>query len=109
MTENRNKLDIFQGFLEKDPDNHFARYAVGIEYRKLEDFANAIKTFEELRSRDPKNLALYYQLGEMYDVMGRLDDAVETFTVGIQLAAGQGDHKTQQELEEIRKRVQEKA
>ena len=109
MTNTRNKLEIFQGFLEKDPENHFARYAVGIEYRKLEDYANAIKAFEELRSRDPKNLALYYQLGEMYDVMGRLDDAVEIFGVGIQLAVEQGDHKTQQELKEIRNRVQEKA
>ncbi|MBC8145401.1 MAG: tetratricopeptide repeat protein [bacterium] len=93
------RLDQMMGFLEKDPDDSFARYAVALELRSQKRFDDAIEQLGELRKRDPAYGATYYQLGELYAQTGAIDLAEEAFRTGMDVARAAGDTHTRSELE----------
>jgi len=86
-------------FLEQDPNDSFARYAVALEYASRKQPVQAIATLVELRQRDPEYVALYYQLGGLYAAAERIEDAEETYRTGITVALRQNDRHTAAELE----------
>ncbi len=93
------RLSQMLRFLEQDPNDSFARYAVALEYASRKQPEQAIATLVELRQRDPEYVALYYQLGGLYALAERLEDAEETYRTGITVAIGQNDRHTAAELE----------
>jgi|SRR5688572_28169876 len=93
------RLDEMLRFLEHDPTDSFARYAVALELRAQRRMREAIEQLEELRRREPSYLATYYQLGEILALEGDLDRADEAYRTGIDVALSAGDHHTQSELE----------
>lgn len=93
------RLDDMLGFLEQDPDDSFARYAVALELRSAGRIPEAIEQLEELRRRDPSYVATYYQLGEILAQSGSIDRADEAFRAGIEVARAVGDTHTRSELE----------
>lgn len=95
-----NRLEQMLEFLEQDPNDSFARYAVALEYRSAGDLPAAIAQLEELRQRDPMYLACYYQLGGALAEAERYDDAEHAYQQGIELARQRGDIKTLSELQD---------
>jgi tetratricopeptide (TPR) repeat protein len=93
------RLDEMLRFLEQDPNDSFARYAVALELRSQKRMAEAIAELEELRRRDASYGATYYQLGELLAESGEIDRAAEAFRAGIEVARAAGDHHTRSELE----------
>lgn len=93
------RLSQMLHFLEQDPNDSFARYAVALEYASRKQQEQAISTLVELRQRDPEYLALYYQLGGLYASVERMEDAEETYRTGITIALRQNDRHTAIELE----------
>ena len=93
------RLDDMLAFVEKDPDDSFARYAVALELRSLKRIDEAVEQLVELRRREPSYGATYYQLGELYAMSDRIDDAREAFRAGVDVARAAGDRHTQSELE----------
>lgn len=93
------RLDEMMKFLEQDPTDSFARYAVALELRSQGRTADAIAQLEELRRRDPSYGATYYQLGELLAGAGEIDRAEETFRTGMEFARAAGDLHTRSELE----------
>lgn len=93
------RLQLLQDMLKKEPSDCFLNYAVAIEYIKT-DKSKAIAIFEDLLSRQPDYLPVYYQLGKLYEEKQDFEKAKELYHKGIQLAHKQNNLKTHGELNE---------
>lgn len=86
--------------LQDDPQDTFARYALGLEYVSLGENENARDIFEELRVLDPAYVATYYQLGKVYELLGDENEARKIYEKGVYVASSQSDEHTRQELQQ---------
>lgn len=93
------RLSQMLQFLEQDPNDSFARYAVALEYASRKQSGDAIAMLVELRQRDPEYVALYYQLGGLYASAERMEEAEEAYRTGIAVAIRNNDRHTAAELE----------
>ncbi len=78
----------------------FALYGLAMEYRKLERTEDSLRTFEELRERDPDYLAMYLMAGQLLIEAGRGADARVWLEQGIALAERAGNGKALGELQD---------
>ena len=101
------RLDSLLTFLEKDPDDSFTRYAVGLEYLKNGDDEAGERYLRETIERDADYLPAYHQLGQFYGRSGRMDDAEQIYSTGISVAARLGEHHTKSEMEQELEELQE--
>jgi tetratricopeptide (TPR) repeat protein len=86
--------------LASDPQDTFARYALGLEYMSLNRLDEAKDMFEELRILDPNYSATYYQLGKVYQMLGDESSARKVYEKGIYVSASHNDMHTKSELEQ---------
>jgi len=98
MTDSR--LETLKSMLEKDPDDSFTKYALGLEFMSINDIGNAKNTFEDLRNSDPNYISLYYQLGKVYEQLGDEQSARKIYEQGIYVSAIKGDLHAKGELEQ---------
>jgi Tfp pilus assembly protein PilF len=94
-----NRIEILKGFLEENPRDSFSRYALALEYVKLGQNDDAVREFETVKSGDPDYVATYFQLGQLYQKLGKTHEAEKTLRSGITVAAKAGDDHTRSELE----------
>jgi Tfp pilus assembly protein PilF len=93
------RIELLKQFLEENANDSFSRYALALEYIKLNRLDDARHEFETVRTNDPDYLAAYYQLGQLYIKLSLPHEAEKTFRSGIGVAVKQGDAHTQSELE----------
>jgi tetratricopeptide (TPR) repeat protein len=91
---------MIEAMLQTHPNDPFLHYALALEWQKEGDLQKAIDHLLELKSLKSDYLALYYQLGKMYEVIGQNELAVDTFIDGRRLAKKIGDIKAAGELSE---------
>src|SRR5215471_15612763 len=94
-----NRVEILKGFLAENASDSFSRYALALEYVKLGEHEDALQEFETVKSNDPGYVATYFQLGQLYQKLGRTHEAEKTFRTGMTVAAKAGDEHTRSELE----------
>ncbi len=94
------RIENLKQMLANDPQDSFARYALGLEYVSSGRFEDAREIFEELRVLDPNYSATYYQLGKVYEQLGEESEARKIYEKGIYVASSQSDLHTKSELEE---------
>jgi Tfp pilus assembly protein PilF len=93
------RIDILKGFLESDPKDSFSRYALALEYVKANQHSDAVQEFETVKTNDADYVATYYQLGKLYQQLGKAHEAEKTFRTGITVASKLNDEHTRSELE----------
>ena len=91
---------MIEAMLQTHPSDPFLHYALALEWQKEGDLQKAIDHLLELKSLKSDYLALYYQLGKMYESLGQNEMAVDTFIDGRRLAKNIGDIKAAGELSE---------
>ena len=94
------RIDNLKAILATDPQDTFARYALGLEYISLAEFEQAKDIFEEICVLDPTYVATYYQLGKTYEQLGDDSNARKIYEKGIFVARSQNDDHTKSELEQ---------
>jgi hypothetical protein len=93
------RLEMLEKLAAANTADSFALYALALEYRREGRAGDAIRTFEELRTKDAAYLPMYLMAGELLAEEGREADARAWFEAGIALATTKGDSKTRGELE----------
>ena len=93
------RINALKSFLDSDPNDSFSRYALALEYVKVRRHDDAVNEFETVKNNDPGYVATYYQLGKLYQQLGKLHDAEKTFSTGITAASKINDEHTRSELE----------
>jgi tetratricopeptide (TPR) repeat protein len=86
-------------FLEKEPNDTFTIYALGLEYASIKLYEQAIATFEDLRQREPDYIPTYYQLAGTYRKVNQKDKALAIYKDGIVRARTARDLHAASELE----------
>jgi Tfp pilus assembly protein PilF len=94
------RIDALKGFLADNPADSFSRYALALEYIKIDRFGNAVGEFESIVRNDPDYLATYYQLGKAYEHEDSTTEAEQTYRTGIEVASRAGDTHARDELQE---------
>lgn len=94
------RIGKLKALLEQDPGDSFSRYALALEYAGADDSSKAIALLEDLILRDQTYVPAYQQLGYLYEKLGRLQEAAAIFKRGMHLAAQQGDHHAQSEMQD---------
>ena len=92
------RIEALQQFLEEDPGDSFSRYALAMEYAKLERYDDAVREYRTVASNDPDYVATYYQLGKALETQGLGDEAREAYRKGVEVATRKGDAHTRDEL-----------
>jgi tetratricopeptide (TPR) repeat protein len=92
------RLEMLEKLVQQNPDP-FARYALGMEYGKLERWDEALISFEALRAAHPDYLPTYLMAGQLLIQRQRNAEACEWLEAGIALARRTGEVKAASELE----------
>ena len=85
-------------FIEMDPTDSFSKFALALEYLKMEKKLEALSLFLEITSSDENYVGVYYHLGNLYELMGDSTKALEIYTKGIDIAVKQHDNHSASEL-----------
>ncbi len=98
MTSDR--LTRLKALLDQDPDDSFTHYAIALELASREETRSAIEILEALVQRDPRYVAAYQQLGTLYQVVGRQEQARAVLGRGIGVALQEDDLHARDEMQE---------
>ena len=93
------RLAAFRAFVEKSPDDPFARYSLAMALRSAGLAEESAAEFRALRSRTPDYVPAYLMLGLVLEGLGRGGDAAEAYEAGIAAATRQDDAHARSELE----------
>jgi len=96
------RIEQLTEFLKEEPNDSFLIYALSLEYVKENNPQLAIEKLLELNHRDENYLAVYYQLGKLYQSIEEIEKATEFFDKGMVIAKNEGNTKTFLELKEAK-------
>lgn len=99
MTEPSDRLVQLQKMLEKAPRDTFLLYGIGMEHKKRGAFDEAIRSFTDVVAVDPGYCYAYYQRAQVYEQMGDVGAAKQSYLDGIAAAKRVGDAHALSELE----------
>jgi tetratricopeptide (TPR) repeat protein len=94
----QSRLIQLQNFLESSPNDAFLLFAIAKEYEGAGALEEALKHYLQLRQTTPQYVGLYYHLGKLYEKMGQLDNANETYKTGMAVAKSEKDTHAYNEL-----------
>jgi tetratricopeptide (TPR) repeat protein len=85
--------------VEENPNDAFARYLLALELNKLNCPEEAIAHFETLIREHAEYVPTYYQLAQVYENLGRTNEAIRVYHLGLKAARHAGDLHTASEIQ----------
>jgi len=98
MEMSNNRLLKLIEMLEKNPNDTFLLYAMGMEHMGAQKLDDAEAYFRKVLAIEPDNIACHYQLAIILQKTNREGEAVKILDHGLHLAQKIGDHKTSNEF-----------
>jgi len=95
------RLQKLLDFYQNEPNDPFLKYALATEYLSKNELATALDFFEDLIENHKDYIGTYYHLGKLYEKLGRKDEAIKTYTLGMSVARSIGDNHAFSELQTI--------
>lgn len=99
MAEPSERMKKLRAMLDKQPDDPFLVYGLGMEYKKAGDGPRAIESFDRTIQLDPGYCYAYFQKGQAHESAGDVDAARRAYRAGMEAATRKGDAHA---LDEIR-------
>ncbi|TLP70494.1 tetratricopeptide repeat protein [Maribacter sp. ACAM166] len=96
----KSRVEQLQEFLKEDINDSFLKYALALEYVRVEENDTARDCFLKLIKDDENYVASYYQLGKLNESLNEVEKAIEIYKNGIEIAKKIKDVKTLLELQE---------
>jgi len=87
--------------IKKNPDDSFSKFALALEFQKLNYPDKALVLFESIHENDPGYVGVYYHLGNMYRQKGHVEKAKTIFEEGISVAEEQNELHAKSELQSV--------
>lgn len=100
MASENNTLKKLAGYIKKNPDDSFSKFALALEFQKQGMYKKTRILFENILQNDPEYVGVYYHLGKLYETMDRLEEARQMYRQGMRIAGNQQKERTKSELEE---------
>lgn len=99
MGEITPKIKKLAGYIKANPDDSFSKFALALEFLKIDEIRRARRLFESIYQNDPDYVGVYYHLGKLYASVEEADKARTTFQEGIEKARSAGDQHAASELQ----------
>ncbi len=93
------RLKKLQQFLAQTPNEPFLKYAIALEYLKLEEDQQALAQFEKITQEHPLYVGTYYHLGKLYEKLQLEEQALPCYKRGMDVARQLEDHHAFSELQ----------
>lgn len=93
------RLQKLLDFHAKEPNDPFLKYALATEYLSLNQTGEALRYYEDLIQNHPDYVGTYYHLAKLYETLGRQEEAVKTYQIGMKTARQARDNHAFSELQ----------
>lgn len=93
------RLAYLEQLVSSGQADDFARYALAVEYKKVDRLEDAARAFTELRAHSPNYLPQYLIAGQMFLDANDVERAREWLSAGLEVAQLAGDSKAVSEIE----------
>ena len=97
----KERLDQLLGFLNAGSNDPFIRYAIATEYRKSGQYEEALQFYRGLIEQDPDYVGTYYHYGKLLEETAHLQDAIDIYEKGMQVARQQNNMHAYGELQAV--------
>ena len=97
---NAERLQKLQEWEALKPTDAFLKFAIAQEFTSNGQDEDALPYLELLVEKFGDYLPTYYQLGKLYERLGKYDNATSTYIQGTEIAKQNKDAKTLRELNE---------
>jgi Tfp pilus assembly protein PilF len=94
------RIDDIVEMLKNEPSDLFLNYALGIEYVSKFNFVNAEIQFKKTLEIDKNHIPSYYQLGKLFEMQQKNQEALDYFYSGLKKAKEQKNNKAINEFGE---------
>ncbi len=94
-----NRLEILRQLVEQNPGESRTRFMLAMELAGSEQPEAAAEQFVALVAAEPGYVAAYYHGGQVFERLGRLDDARDFYTRGLEAAERAADRHARDELQ----------
>lgn len=91
---NNSRLTQLFALLSEQPQEVFLNYAIASEYKKMQNWAQAVLWFEKTLQLEPSYLAAYYQMAEALEASNQREAAKRAYEIGITYAQAAKDLKS---------------
>ncbi|GIW79668.1 MAG: hypothetical protein KatS3mg105_1475 [Gemmatales bacterium] len=98
MAEKSRKQKLME-MLAEDPNDAFLRYGLAMEFVSEGNDEEAVRQLQDLVQTCPDYVPGYQQAGQAFLRLGRLREAREMFTRGIEVARAQGERHAMEEMQ----------
>ena len=92
------RLEQIQSWVKETPEDPFLHFALAKEFEKLSQKDKALEQYKHLVSAHPDYVGTYYHLGKLLEQAGELEEALQVYQSGIQVARKAGDQHAMGEL-----------
>ena len=92
------RIEKLKEFLAASPGDAFVHHALGLEFIKLGNDAEARKLFERVIEIQPDYIGTYYHLAKLLERLGENDSAISIYELGMEKAKQAGDQHAYGEL-----------
>jgi tetratricopeptide (TPR) repeat protein len=100
------RVSALQEILKENPNDAFARYALGLEYSGAGDTEAALSQFDKLLAAHPDYTNGYFMSAQVLDRAGRNEDACAMLQKGIDSARRTNNRHAQSEMEAMLEELQ---
>jgi predicted Zn-dependent protease len=98
MADSTHRMKQLEALLADDPNDSFLRYGLAMEHASAGDDATAVHQLMELIAIEPY-VPAYHMAGQIYNRLGRVEEAMVILRAGIDQARKQGDSHARGEME----------
>jgi tetratricopeptide (TPR) repeat protein len=102
----QSRVAALQEILETNPNDAFARYALGLEYSGAGDTGAALSEFGQLLAAHPNYTNGYFMAAQVLDRAGRFDEARSMLSKGIETARQSNNRHALSEMEAMMEELQ---
>lgn len=95
------RAEQLKAMLEKDPDDVFLNFSLGMEFKSTDDFDSALRQFDRVIELDATYLSAYLRKGEVLVAMRRFDDARASLDRAAEVARQSGDQHMLDNVNEL--------
>lgn len=99
------KIKKLATYIKENPDDSFSKFALALEFKKIEQYDKARVLFENIRNSDPGYVGVYYHLGKVYELLEMNKQAAITYKEGIRIASS--NKEKERTVSELREALEE--
>ena len=100
------RIAALRDILATNPNDAFARYALGLEYSGSGDTEGALTEFRSLLAAHPDYTNGYFMAAQILERAGRLDEAREMLAKGIETARQSNNRHALAEMQDMLDQLQ---